>query len=94
MFNQAHYAFDILRKFPTCMLTDYGHPVRKSPSLHGRKSNPNPKLLGTAEAYFISHIGPKSQISLIYAFIGCLLSVCMLIRNSLLFGTLEYSKKK
>ena len=33
-------------------VTDYGRPVRKSPSLHGRKSNPNPKFLGTAEAYF------------------------------------------
>jgi hypothetical protein len=51
--------------------TDYGHPVRKSPSLHGRKSNPNPKFLGTAEAYFACKIGPKFQISLIYAFIGC-----------------------
>ena len=33
--------------------TDYGHPVRKSLSLHGRKSNPNPKFIGTAEAYFV-----------------------------------------
>ena len=33
--------------------TDYGHTVRKLPSLHGRKSNPNPKFLGTAEAYFV-----------------------------------------
>ena len=30
--------------------TDYGRPLRKSPSLHGRKSNPNPKFLGMAEA--------------------------------------------
>ena len=51
------------------LTTDYGQPVRKSPSLHGRKSNP--KFLGTAEAYFVSHIGPKFQISLIYAFISC-----------------------
>ena len=51
--------------------TDYGHPVRKSLSLHGRKSNPNPKFIGTAEAYLVCHIGPKFQISLIYAFIGC-----------------------
>ena len=59
--------------------TDYGRPVRKSPSLHGRKSNPNPKFIGTAEAYFVCHIGPKFQVSLIYAFIGCPLSVmsCM-----------------
>jgi hypothetical protein len=53
------------------LLTDYGRPVRKSPWLQGRKSNPNPKFLGTAEAYFVCHIGPKFQISLIYAFIGC-----------------------
>ena len=52
-------------------LTDYGRPVRKSPSLHGLKSNPNPKVLDTAEAYFVCHIGPNFQISLIYAFIGC-----------------------
>ena len=60
--------------------TDYGRPVRKSPSLHGQKSNPNPKFLGTAEAYFACHIGPKFHISLIYAFIGCPQSVyCVLI---------------
>ena len=60
----------------TLMLTtDYGRPVRKSPSLHGRKSNLNPKFVGTTEAYFVSHIGPKFQISLIYAFIGCPQSV-------------------
>jgi hypothetical protein len=51
--------------------TDYGRPVRKSPSLNCRKSNPNPKFIGTAKAYFVCHIGPKFQISLIYAFIGC-----------------------
>ena len=51
--------------------TDYRRPVRKLPPLHGRKSNPNPKFLGMAEAYFVCHIGPKFQISLIYAFIGC-----------------------
>ena len=55
--------------------TDYGRPVRKSPSLHGRKSNPNSKFLGTAEAYFVSHISPNFQFSLIYVFIGCPLSV-------------------
>ena len=43
----------------------------KKPSLHGRKFNPNPKFFGTAEAYFVCHIGPIFQISLIYAFIGC-----------------------
>ena len=51
--------------------TDYGRPVRKLPLLHSRKSNPNPKFIGTAEAYFVCHIGPKFQVSLIYAFIGC-----------------------
>ena len=55
--------------------TDYGCPVRKSPSLHGQKSNSNPKFLGMAEAYFVCHISPKFHISLIYAFIGCGLSV-------------------
>ena len=30
--------------------TDYGRPVRKS--------TPTPKFLGTAEAYFVCHIGP------------------------------------
>ena len=37
----------------------------------GRKFNPNPKFLGMAEAYFVCHIDPIFQISLIYAFIGC-----------------------
>ena len=55
--------------------TDYGHPVRKSPSLHSRKSNPNPKFLGTADAYVVCHIGPIFQICLINAFIGCPQSV-------------------
>ena len=31
----------------------YGRPVRKSPSLHGRKSTPTPKFLGTAKACFV-----------------------------------------
>ena len=52
-------------------LMDYGRLEKKLPSLHGRKFNPNPKFLGTAEAYFVCHIGPIFQISLIYAFIGC-----------------------
>jgi hypothetical protein len=30
-------------------ISDYGHPVRKSPSLYGRKSTPTPKW--KAEAY-------------------------------------------
>ena len=55
--------------------TDYGRPERKQPSLHGRKFNHNPKFLVTAEAYFVCHICPIFQISLIYAFIGCPQSV-------------------
>ena len=35
------------------------------------KFNPNPKFLGTAEAYFVCHIDPIFQMSLIYAFTGC-----------------------
>ena len=53
------------------LVMNYRHPVKKSPSLHGLKSNPNPKYLVTAEAYFVCHIGPKFQISFIHAFIGC-----------------------
>ena len=49
--------------------TDYERPVRKSPSLHGRKSTP--KFLGTAKAYFVCHIGQNFQIFSIYAFVGC-----------------------
>ena len=62
-----------------CIITDYGRPERKQPSLHGRKFNPNPKFLGTAEAYFVCHINPIFQISLIYAFIGCPQSVVVAI---------------
>ena len=32
---------------------------------------PNSEFLGTAESYFVCHIGSNFQISLIYAFIGC-----------------------
>ena len=53
------------------MTTDYGRPERKMPSLNDRNSTPTPKFLGTAEAYFVYHIGPNFQISLIHAFIGC-----------------------
>ena len=52
--------------------TDYGRPERKQPSMHGQKFNPNPKFLGTAEAYFVCHIGEIFQIFLIY---GCPQSV-------------------
>ena len=60
--------------------TDYGHPEKKQSSLHGRKFNPNPKFLGTAEAYFVCHIGPIFKIFLIFAFIGCPQSVVMRVR--------------
>ena len=62
--------------------TDYGRPERKQPSLHGLKFNPNPKFLGTAEAYFVCHIGPIFQISLIYAFIGCPQSVLQTVHHT------------
>ena len=52
-------------------------PERKQPSLHGRKFNPNPNFLGMAGAYFVCHIGPIFQITLIYAFIGCPQSVIL-----------------
>ena len=32
-------------------------PSKESPSLHGRKSNPNPKFISTAEAYLVCRIG-------------------------------------
>ena len=50
--------------------TDYGRPMRKPPSLHGRKSTPTPTFLDIAEPYCVCQIGPNFQISLIYAFIG------------------------
>ena len=44
------------------------------------------QILGTAEAYFVCHIGPIFQTSLIYAFIGCPQSVNlnMSLRQTLL----------
>ena len=61
-------------------ITDQGRPVRKLHSLHGRKSTPTPKFVSTDEAYFVCHIGPSFQISLIYAFIGCPYSVVNIIK--------------
>ena len=43
-------------------------PIEESPSLHGQKSTPTPKFLGTTKAYFVWDIGPNFQI---YAFIRC-----------------------
>ena len=37
----------------------------------GLKSTPTPKFLDMVKAYFLYHIGPNFQISLIYASIGC-----------------------
>ena len=59
------------------LITDYRRPERKQSSLHGQKFYPNPKFLGTAEAYFVCHIGPIFQISLVYTFIGCPWSVAV-----------------
>ena len=71
--NREGWGVDHLPTPPTYhhTTTDYRCPERKWPSLHGRKFNPNPKLLGTAAAYFVCHNGPIFQISLIFAFIGC-----------------------
>ena len=52
------------------LTTDYGRPVRKLPSLHGRKSNPNPNFIGKAEAYFVCRIGQNIQISLFIPSLG------------------------
>ena len=62
--------------------TNYGRPVRKSPSLHSWKSIPN--FLGTAEAYLVCYIIPNFQIYLIYAFIGCPQSVEWAIKSRLI----------
>ena len=59
------------------LATNYGRPERKRPSLHGLKFTPTPKFLGMLAAYFVCHIGPIFQISLIYAFIGCPQSVLL-----------------
>ena len=52
-----------------CLGHGLRRPRRKEPSLHCRNLIPNFKFLGTAEAYFVCHIGPSFQISLIFAFI-------------------------
>ena len=72
----------LVKSYPMMlMITDCGCTVRKSPSLHGRKSNPTPKFIGTPEAYFVCHISPKFQDSLIYALIGCPYSVLIIIED-------------
>ena len=63
----------------TVWTTDFRLLVSKSPSLHSRRSNS--KFLGTTEAYFVRHIGPNFQISMIYAFIGCPSSVSWTISS-------------
>ena len=52
-----------------------------APSLHGQKSTPAPKSLGTAKAYFFCQIGSKFQMYLIYAFIRSLQSVTSVMHN-------------
>ena len=64
--------------------TDYGRPVRKPPSLHGRKSTPTPKFLVTAEAYFVCHIGPNFQI-----FFYLCLHWLSVVRGSMVLVNLE-----
>jgi threonine/homoserine/homoserine lactone efflux protein len=64
--------------------------VRKSPSLHGQKSTLTPKFLVTAEAFFVCHIDPNFQISLIYAFIG--LSVVLVLFD--VFSDVGFSKHR
>jgi hypothetical protein len=63
--------FSIISKFKsTICSTEYRHPVRKWPSLLGRKTNPNPKFIVMTETYFVCRIGPYFQVSLNYAFIA------------------------
>ena len=72
--------------------TDYGRPVRKSTSLHGRKSTP--KFIGKAEAYFVFHIGPNFQISLISCLCLHWLSVVCETRYEIVsFAASEIKKK-
>ena len=61
--------------------TDYGRPVKKSPSLHGRKSTPTLKFLGATKAYLVCHISTNFLITLIYAFIWCPWSVLLTIEQ-------------
>ena len=69
-FKVKNHKSYIIRTFLFCQSMDYDRPLKKLNSLHGRKSTPIPKFLGTSEAYFVCHIGPNFQISLIYASIG------------------------
>ena len=46
----ATIQFDTILQICWCLMglsTDYGRPVRKSPSLQSQKSNPNPKFIDT-----------------------------------------------
>ena len=60
--SDSNYHYHITKE-----CTDYGRRVRKSPSLHGRKSTPIPKFLGTAKGYFVCHI---TQIFRFMPFLG------------------------
>ena len=61
----------------TTQHTDYRRPEKKQSSLHGQKFTPTPTFSDMAEAYFVCHVSPIFQISLIYAFIGCPQSVIL-----------------
>ena len=61
-YSRVHISSDeVFSKILKKPSTDYGRPMRKSPSLHGQKSTPTPKFFGTAESYFVCHIGPNFQ---------------------------------
>ena len=49
-FQEFRIPYDCVKLPYVVKVTDYGRPVRKSPSLHGQKSTPTPKFLDTAEA--------------------------------------------
>ena len=44
-------------------VTDYGHPVKKSPALHGRKSTPKK---GTKKIDFSYYDGTSSRIVFVF----------------------------
>ena len=53
-------------------LTTRTTDAQRGNGLHYMAKNSLPlKFLGTAKAYFVYHIGPIFQISMIYVFIGC-----------------------
>ena len=67
--NTTYMHLCLCKSFPK--ITDYGRPEREQSSLHGQKFTPTPTFSDMAEAYFVCHVSPIFQISLIYAFIEC-----------------------